>query len=98
MYVCDCKMWWNCGWRWDNKAIPFNVFVLICNKMLSIYYYSFEVLHFKLDISIALQSRVNIEQYVSFVSYERNVPKNQNTGDVERFEGVKKSCKMIVRI
>jgi hypothetical protein len=23
MYVCDCKMWWNCGWRWDNKAIPF---------------------------------------------------------------------------
>jgi hypothetical protein len=25
IYVCDCKMWWNCGWRWDNKAIPFNV-------------------------------------------------------------------------
>jgi hypothetical protein len=18
VYVCDCKMWWNCGWRWDN--------------------------------------------------------------------------------
>ncbi len=66
--------------------------------MLSIYYYSFEVLHFKLDISIALQSGVNIEQYVSFVSYERNVSKNQNYSDVERFEGVKKSCKMIVRI
>ena len=27
MYACDFKMWWNCGWRWDNKAIPFNVFV-----------------------------------------------------------------------
>jgi hypothetical protein len=25
--LCDCKMWWNCGWRWDNKAILFKVFV-----------------------------------------------------------------------
>jgi hypothetical protein len=27
MYACDFKMWWNCGWRWDNKAIPFLSFV-----------------------------------------------------------------------
>jgi hypothetical protein len=19
--ACDYKMWWNCGWRWENKAI-----------------------------------------------------------------------------
>jgi hypothetical protein len=18
VFVCDCKMWWNCGRRWDN--------------------------------------------------------------------------------
>jgi hypothetical protein len=29
--VCDCKMWLNCGWRWDTKAISF-VFVL-CFKL-----------------------------------------------------------------
>jgi hypothetical protein len=38
IYVCDCKMWWNCGWRWDNKAIPFKVFCLTylvtCNKKI----------------------------------------------------------------
>ncbi len=43
MYVlynlCDCLMWWNWGWRWDNKAIPFlkfkvtNIFRL-CNQTL----------------------------------------------------------------
>ncbi|KZR95470.1 Uncharacterized protein APZ42_010798 [Daphnia magna] len=22
--TCDVKLWWNCGWRWDNtKPIPF---------------------------------------------------------------------------
>ncbi len=28
MYVCYCKMWWNCGWRWDNKAI-ISVYLLL---------------------------------------------------------------------
>jgi hypothetical protein len=34
-YVYDFKMWWNCGWRWDNKAIPFISFLFIVFKFLT---------------------------------------------------------------
>jgi hypothetical protein len=47
-------MWWNCGWRWDNKAIPFHVFVQIVSEYFqtklcladeTLYFLHFEVLN-----------------------------------------------------
>jgi hypothetical protein len=36
MYMCDCKKWRNCGWRWENKAIPFHVFAVHCVVSITI--------------------------------------------------------------